>query len=346
MSERPTSEPSDKPASPDGSHAFEPDANGEHTESDFSQNLSEEFRESFLGEEAIDRERRSFADFALSAIRITLRLLFPRANQIVFSIGFWILRAVGLAIILSWLTFGIATDAPFDRVKLRAGIAIALIGPLVLRAVEFLLENVALRGASPGRWRDFWSFRRMMTPRSIQTVFFVGFWALVAAGVFQIGGGIKDIMFAPQLHEKELAEILPMEALRDPAGLIDRLRNDDDPQTQNLLDLLPAETRRMLRESDTKANEQSDPLVQRMMADIYTTLGRLMKESPDATGAPRPFSRILRGLLLLVFGPMALRFTCESIILFFRINETLTDISRQIERANRRLAERDTEKRD
>jgi hypothetical protein len=41
---------------------------------------------------------------------------------------------------------------------------------------------------------------------------------------------------------------------------------------------------------------------------------------------------------MMTLGPLALRFACESIILFFRINETLTDISRQLERGNKRKA--------
>lgn len=35
---------------------------------------------------------------------------------------------------------------------------------------------------------------------------------------------------------------------------------------------------------------------------------------------------ILRGLQTLILGPIIVRIACELIILFFRINETLTDI--------------------
>jgi len=35
---------------------------------------------------------------------------------------------------------------------------------------------------------------------------------------------------------------------------------------------------------------------------------------------------VLYGILLLVFGPIAVRIYCEMLILFFRMNETLTEI--------------------
>jgi hypothetical protein len=46
----------------------------------------------------------------------------------------------------------------------------------------------------------------------------------------------------------------------------------------------------------------------------------------------------------MILGPFALRLTAESIILFFRMNETLTDISKQLEIANQRRTERAREK--
>ena len=43
---------------------------------------------------------------------------------------------------------------------------------------------------------------------------------------------------------------------------------------------------------------------------------------------------ILKGLIIIVFGPIAVRLVAELLVLFFRLNETLTDIYhavRQIE---------------
>ncbi len=39
----------------------------------------------------------------------------------------------------------------------------------------------------------------------------------------------------------------------------------------------------------------------------------------------------LKGALLLVFGPLAVRINCEILIVFFRINETLTEIKHLLE---------------
>lgn len=40
--------------------------------------------------------------------------------------------------------------------------------------------------------------------------------------------------------------------------------------------------------------------------------------------------RLSYGLALLIFGPIAVRIFCELLILFFRMNETLTDISNKL----------------
>lgn len=37
------------------------------------------------------------------------------------------------------------------------------------------------------------------------------------------------------------------------------------------------------------------------------------------------------GLLILIFGPVAVRIYCEILIIFFRINETLTEIKHTLE---------------
>lgn len=41
---------------------------------------------------------------------------------------------------------------------------------------------------------------------------------------------------------------------------------------------------------------------------------------------------VLAGVLLIIFGPLAVRLYCEILIVFFRINETLTEIKHILER--------------
>ncbi len=43
-------------------------------------------------------------------------------------------------------------------------------------------------------------------------------------------------------------------------------------------------------------------------------------------------AQFLGGLVLLVLGPVAVRIYCELLILFFRMNETLTDIKKGLEK--------------
>jgi hypothetical protein len=40
---------------------------------------------------------------------------------------------------------------------------------------------------------------------------------------------------------------------------------------------------------------------------------------------------MLKGVLLVIFGPLAVRVYCEILIVFFRINETLTEIKHVLE---------------
>ncbi len=40
---------------------------------------------------------------------------------------------------------------------------------------------------------------------------------------------------------------------------------------------------------------------------------------------------VLSGVLLVIFGPLAVRVYCEILIVFFRINETLTEIKHTLE---------------
>ena len=41
---------------------------------------------------------------------------------------------------------------------------------------------------------------------------------------------------------------------------------------------------------------------------------------------------VLKGVLLVIFGPLVVRLYCEILIVFFRINETLTEIKHVLER--------------
>ena len=41
---------------------------------------------------------------------------------------------------------------------------------------------------------------------------------------------------------------------------------------------------------------------------------------------------VLEGVLLIILGPLAVRLYCEILIVFFRINETLTEIKHVLER--------------
>lgn len=47
---------------------------------------------------------------------------------------------------------------------------------------------------------------------------------------------------------------------------------------------------------------------------------------------PEPLDkvRVMHGVAWIMFGPLAVRLVCESIILFFRINETLTEIKNKL----------------
>jgi len=49
-------------------------------------------------------------------------------------------------------------------------------------------------------------------------------------------------------------------------------------------------------------------------------------------------ANILKGVLVLVLGPLAVRIYCEILIIFFRINETLTEIKHAVEAGQPRKA--------
>ncbi|MFW6146202.1 MAG: DUF4282 domain-containing protein [Planctomycetota bacterium] len=48
----------------------------------------------------------------------------------------------------------------------------------------------------------------------------------------------------------------------------------------------------------------------------------------EGSGSRYGVEQVVAGLLLLVFGPIAWRVYCEVLILFFRMNSTLSDIRR------------------
>jgi len=50
------------------------------------------------------------------------------------------------------------------------------------------------------------------------------------------------------------------------------------------------------------------------------------------TGIKQPgHQSLLSGVLLVIFGPLVVRLYCEILIVFFRINETLTEIKHLLE---------------
>jgi len=67
-------------------------------------------------------------------------------------------------------------------------------------------------------------------------------------------------------------------------------------------------------------------------ACIILGIGYIMVGSRYGTGGPA------YGLLILILGPVAVRIYCEILIIFFRINETLTEIKHDME--DRRVAQR------
>jgi len=58
---------------------------------------------------------------------------------------------------------------------------------------------------------------------------------------------------------------------------------------------------------------------------IILGIGYMVFGSRYSTGA------VVYGLLILIFGPLLVRIYCEILIVFFRINETLTDIKHTLE---------------
>jgi hypothetical protein len=59
---------------------------------------------------------------------------------------------------------------------------------------------------------------------------------------------------------------------------------------------------------------------------IIFGIGYLVVGARYGTGGP------VYGLLILLFGPVAVRIYCEILIIFFRINETLTEIKHTLDK--------------
>jgi len=58
----------------------------------------------------------------------------------------------------------------------------------------------------------------------------------------------------------------------------------------------------------------------------------MVSGGPSYYGYSSGGSNVLAGLLILIFGPLYVRVICELMILFFRMNDTLTEIKRVLER--------------
>jgi hypothetical protein len=333
---------------------------------DFVKTLSQDIVTSFIGEEGLPKGKKTSGRFWMETALAFSRLLMPRANQIGFAIGFWVLRAVGLIVLGSWLYFGLY-DAFWDDTKLTAGLVVLLLGPLILRGIEFLLENVVLKGATRESWRHFWDFKRMMTPRSIQTGFFAGFWLLVFCGLLIVLCGFRDLVLQQKAGSFMDAISSATASINEANNLARTLLDSTNPLSKYVRDKM---TPGLLK--DLKDADPSKPLPETLLSDLSKEAKELKETDPvllqlskgegakpppsvwDALSLPKdlqkvlqtkanPFKRIVTGFFLMFLGPMALRLLAECIILFFRMNETLTDISKQLEIANRRV---DHDKRD
>ncbi|MFP4581621.1 MAG: hypothetical protein ACLFQ6_12920 [Candidatus Sumerlaeia bacterium] len=309
------------------------DDEDEHdTDEDFVDNFSEEIVESFIGDENLRLDRSQGKGFWRQVWRILYRLLLPVGNQWAFTIGFYVLRLIGLIVVISWLYFGFAHSI-WDSTKLTAGLAIILLGPLVLRAIEFFLEYIVLRGSSQDRWRNYWNFKRMITPRSIQVAFFIGFWFLVISGLVIVFGGFRDLVTLSKVGSFQDALLSSAENFDDANQLAQRLIEARNPVARYIRDKLTHSTLQELMQM-----QEDEPMPPGLRENLGLELDELREAIESKSNC---FAKILKGLLVMVLGPFALRLTAESIILFFRMNETLTDISKQLEIANRQNAKKD-----
>lgn len=328
-------------ATPSGTRPLRDEAADEREEP-LLRELSEEIVDSFIGEERLPSGRKISVEFWLGCARVAWRLIMPKANQIGFAVGFWVLRLAGVVVLVSWFYFGLMY-AVWDGLKLLSALVTVFAGPLVLRGIEFVLENFLLRGFTRESWTDFWNFRRMMTPRSIQTAFFVGFWLLVGSGFLVVATGFMDLIEARELRDRYGKSLLSADVIT--RGLEESGESAPDEILQTLSPAARA-ARRFLPGAERE--ERTSETLKGQGTGLLGTLdivrertGRIGRgRSEDRPSERNCFTKIIAGLLYMVLGPLAFRFTCEWIILLFRVNETLTDISKQLDVLNRREAQR------
>jgi hypothetical protein len=127
-----------------------------------------------------------------------------------------------------------------------------------------------------------------------------------------------------------------LDNFEDANNLAHKLIETRNPIAKYIRDKLNAATLQELMQLD-----KSEPMSETLRDNLALELDEL-KAAIEAKS--NSFTKILKGLLVMILGPFALRLTAESIILFFRMNETLTDISKQLEIANQRRTERAREK--
>ncbi len=254
------------------------------------------------------------------------------------------MRVAGLAVFLSWLFFGVF-QSQWSAVKFTVGLMIILIGPFSLWCQEFMLIFFLLKGSSREAWTDFWSFKRMMTPRSIQSVFFLIFWLIFASGALTVASGIYDLAKSPQFAKESLASVFSAKSIAEKVSkAISDARSSRDYQ---LLQQLTASNPQLLKavkevggnDNDTTttvetSEDQKQGSFESAMALLNLKSDEEEKESEELPYFGLIIFKIISGLIYMIIGPLTLRFTCEWIILAFRINETLTDISKQLEIAN------------
>ncbi|MEW6387579.1 MAG: DUF4282 domain-containing protein [Thermodesulfobacteriota bacterium] len=65
---------------------------------------------------------------------------------------------------------------------------------------------------------------------------------------------------------------------------------------------------------------------------VVCVIAGLVLIGSGLTGPYASGFNVFKGLLILILGPLGVRIYCEILIIFFRINETLTEIKHVLER--------------
>ncbi|HBF32964.1 TPA: hypothetical protein DDW35_00235, partial [Candidatus Sumerlaeota bacterium] len=284
--------------------------------------------DSFIGWDAIPQFEKLTPRFLLDSLWALRRLILPNANQIVFAIGFWLMRCIGALILGSWLYYGFAGNE-WDRDKAFAGLVTFLFGPFSLRVTEFLLEYFLLSGVGREHWSHFWSFKRMVAPRTIQGAFYLGFWVLMISGAAIVCAGFHDLIVQPKAGSIRDAVFAITDNMNDADSLAreivgannpiaNMIRKKMTPTLQEQLERidktqpLPSDLKTALT-SETRQIVSGDQNLQeiskhRKEALPLSFLHSLPSDLRDwKTPNPNAFSRILKGFLLLMFGPLLLR---------------------------------------